>query len=85
MTKTYKITGNDARRLAQRENLTVLNNDGTPYVTVAPTGWRDGKGNHCEAEGRTVESYFSSYNGEYFGPDCDGVEPCWSDASSSAL
>jgi hypothetical protein len=81
MSTTYKITGDDAVRLAQRENLTVLNNDGTPYVTVTPTGWRDGRGNHCDAEGRTVESYFNSYNSEYLGPDDDGVEPCWNDAN----
>ena len=78
MSTSYMITGNDAVRLAQRENLTVLNNDGTPYVTVTPTGWRNAQGNHCDGEGRTVESYFSS--GEYLGPDDDDVEPCWSEA-----
>jgi hypothetical protein len=80
MTNTYKITGSDARRLAQREALTVCDNDGIPYVTVTPTGWRDARGNHCDSGGRTVEGYFNSYTGEYFGPDCEGVEPCWSEA-----
>jgi hypothetical protein len=81
MSKTYKITGNDAVRLAQRENLTVRDNDGTPEVAVTPTGWRDSKGNHCDSEGRTVEAYFNACTGKYFGPDDEGVEPCWSDAS----
>ena len=81
MSTSYKITGNDAIRLAQRENLTVCDNDGTPYVTVTPTGWRNAQGNHCDSEGRTVEAYFNSYNGEYLGPDDDGVEPCWNDAN----
>jgi hypothetical protein len=75
---TYKITGSDAVRLAQRENLTVCDRDGIPFVTVTPTGWRNAQGNHCDGEGRTVESYFS--NGEYLGPDDDGVEPCWSES-----
>ena len=82
MSTSYKISGSDARRLAQRENLTVWERDGIPYVTVVPTGWRDARGNHCDSGSRTVESYFIS--GEYLGPDDDGVEPCWNDASSSA-
>jgi hypothetical protein len=81
MSTSYKITGSDARRLAQRENLTVCEQDGIPYVTVVPTGWRDSKGNHCDGEGRTVEAYFNNCNGEYLGPDDDGVEPCWNDAN----
>lgn len=103
MSKTYKITGADAIRLAERENLTVhcyANpiDDGGPvtvevarqiakddpsliYVTVVPTGWRNSQGNHCDDEGRTVESYFNQHTGEYMGPDDDGVEPCWNDAS----
>jgi hypothetical protein len=81
MFTSYKITGDDAVRLAQRENLTVMNNDGVPYVIVTPTGWRDSKGNHCDGEGRTVEGYFNSYTAEYLGPDDDGVEPCWNDAN----
>lgn len=100
---SYKITGNDAIRLAERENLTIHCHanpidDGGPvpvitalqivrddpaliYVNVTPTGWRDAHGNHCDSEGRTVEAYFNAYNGEYLGPDCYGVEPCWSDAN----
>lgn len=78
MSTTYKITGSDAVRLAQREALTVCERDGMQFVTVTPTGWRDTLGNHCDGEGRTVESYFSS--GEYLGADDDGVEPCWSEA-----
>ena len=81
MTNTYKITGNATARLAQRENLTVCERDGIPFVTVTPTGWRNAQGNHCDSEGRAVESYFNRYNGEYFGPDDDGVEPCWIDAN----
>jgi len=80
MTNTYKITGNDAVRLAQREALPVCEHDGIPYVTVTPTGWRDARGNHCDGEGRTVDAYFNSYTGQYLGPDDDGVEPCWNQA-----
>ena len=50
------------------------------YVTVVPAGWRNAQGNHRDDEGRTVEGYFTSL-GMYLGPDCDGVEPCWNDAS----
>lgn len=82
MSTTYKITGSDAVRIAQRENLTVVNDgENAPHVIVTPTGWRNSNGNHCDGEGRTVEAYFNSYNGEYLGPDDDGVEPCWSDAN----
>lgn len=81
MSNAYKITGNDAVRLAQRENLTVgIDGEGAAYVIVTPTGWRNAQGNHCDGEGRTVEAYFDRYTGEYFGPDDDGVEPCWNDA-----
>ena len=80
-TTTYSITGADALRLAQRENLRVRYSDGTPFVIVTPTGWRDKSGNHCGDEGRTVEAYFNAYTSEYLGPDDDGVEPCWNDAS----
>ena len=84
MSKTCKITGSDAVRLAQRENLTVVNDgESAPHVIVTPTGWRNAAGNHCDSEGRTVEAYFNSYTGEYLGPDDDGVEPCWNDASIS--
>jgi hypothetical protein len=81
MSNTYSITGNDAVRLAQRENLRVRHVGSAPFVAVAPTGWRDKSGNHCDSEGRTVEAYFNSYTGEYLGPDCEGIEPCWNDAS----
>lgn len=82
MSNTYKITGSDATRLAARENLRVRKDgDGKPFVIVTPTGWRNAQGNHCDSEGRTVEAYFNSYTGEYLGPDDDGVEPCWNDAS----
>jgi len=104
MSTSYKITGSDAVRLAQRENLTIrchanpvdaedrevtateakaiLRDDPRLiYVTVTPTGWRNAQGNHCDGEGRTVESYFNWYNRTYLGPDDQGVEPCWSAAS----
>lgn len=81
MSNTYKITGSDATRLAARENLMVRNDgDGMPYVIVTPTGWRNAQGNHCDGECRTVEAYFNRYNGEYLGPDDEGVEPCWNEA-----
>ena len=102
MSKTYKITGSDAIRLAERDNLTVhcyanpicnggpvtvgvarqiaKDDPGLIHVMVVPTGWRNAQGNHCDDEGRTVEVYFTS-SGEYLGPDDDGVEPCWNDAS----
>ena len=105
MSTTYKITGSDAIRLAQRENLTIhchsnpIDDGGVVtievarqiakedpaliYVTAVPTGWRNAAGNHCDGEGRTVESYFNRYTGEYLGPDDHGVEPCWNDASAN--
>jgi hypothetical protein len=76
---TYSITGSDALRLAQRENLRVRYSDGNPFVIVTPTGWRNAQGNHCDGEGRTVEAYFRG--NEYLGPDDEGVEPCWNDAA----
>lgn len=51
------------------------------YVLVTTTGWRNAQGNHCDGEGRTVEAYFGGSRGMYLGPDDDGVEPCWNDAS----
>lgn len=82
MSKTYKITGSDAVRLAQRENLTLVNDgESAPHVIVTPAGWRNSHGNHCDSDGRTVEAYFNSYTSEYLGPDDEGVEPCWNDAS----
>ena len=82
MSNTYSINGSDAIRLAARENLRVRESeDGVPYVIVTPTGWRNSAGNHCDGECRTVEAYFNSYTGEYLGPDVEGVEPCWNDAS----
>ena len=103
MSTTYKITGSDAIRLAQRENLTIhchsnpIDDGGVVtvevatqilkedprliYVTVTPSGWRNAQGNHCDGEGRTVESYFNWYRMTYLGADDEGVEPCWSDAN----
>lgn len=82
MKPIYSINGSDAVRLSKRENLRVRNaEDGVPYVIVTPTGWMDSKGNHCDGECRTVEAYFNRYTGGYLGPDCEGVEPCWNDAS----
>lgn len=82
MKHIYSITGSDATRLAARENLRVREDgDGKPFVIVTPTGWRNSAGNHCDGEGRTVEAYFNAYTGDYFGPDAEGVEPCWNDAS----
>ncbi len=100
-TTTYSITGADALRLAQRENLTIhcyanpIDDGGIVtlgvaqqiakddpsliYAMVVPAGWRNAAGNHCDSEGRTVEAYFRG--SEYLGPDDEGVEPCWSDAS----
>lgn len=103
MSNSYKITGRDAIRLAERENLTIhchsnpIDDGGVVtvevatqilkedpkliYVTVTPSGWRDKNGNHCDGEGRTVESYFNWYRMTYLGPDEAGIEPCWSDAN----
>jgi hypothetical protein len=100
--ETYKITGADAIRIAERENLTVQCyanplDDGGPvdinlarqiakedpslvFVTVRPTGWRDRSGGYCDAPGYHVSDYFNRANSEYLGPDCEGVEPCWSQA-----
>ena len=68
-----EVTASDANEIL-REDPSLI------YVMVVGTGWRDARGNHCDGEGRTVESYFNSYTGKYLGPDDDGVEPCWNQA-----
>ena len=100
--RSYRITGHDVIRIANRENLTVCchanpideggvvtldiarqivrDDPSLIYAIVIPTGWRDASGNHCDADGRTVDGYFNRTTGEYLGPDDDGVEPCWSSA-----
>jgi len=103
--ETYRITGADAVRIAERENLTVQCHanpidDGGPveigvarqimkedpslvFVDVIPTGWRNLAGNYCDPGlGYHAGDYFNRTSGEYLGPDCEGVEPCWSAAPS---
>lgn len=105
MSTTYKITGNDAVRLAQRDGLTlrcranpvapedrevtvseakdILREDPSLiYVSVTPNGWCCGSQPWPDtaADGYAVSDYFTS-SGIYLGPDDDGVEPCWNDAS----
>ncbi len=93
---TYKITGGEAVRLAVRDGLTLRTEAGevgiaearseiaqsgeaSVWVQVTPDGWWDGQRCRCAA-GYSVEHYFT-LAGDYLGPDCDGVEPTWTDAT----
>jgi len=59
----------------------VREDPGLVYVEVVPSGWRDRRGNYVDAAGRNVCDYFRGET--YFGPDDDGIEPGFNDATSS--
>ena len=96
--KTYKIDGNDAVRLAERDQLTIHSNSGTVsagtarqiakdapssiYVEVSANGWWDGEQALSEIPGYNVSDYFAP-DGMYLGPDEDGIEPRWNDATAT--
>lgn len=73
---TYTITGNHAARIASRDGCTIRP-DGS--IRVAQTGW---VGTEEQFVGCNVADY--SRDGEYLGPDDDGMEPEWTDATDSA-
>jgi hypothetical protein len=92
--KTYRITGQDAIRLAERDALT-LQKFADPIDgarTVTPSEARDiaredegliyvevqPTGWTSDETGYNVCDYFD-HNGTYNGPDDDGVEPTWAD------
>lgn len=97
MNTTYKIDGNDAVRLAERDQLTIRSNSGTVsagtarqiakddpsmvHVEVAANGWWDGEQALSELPGYNVSDYFTP-DGMYLGPDEDGIEPRWNDATA---
>jgi len=92
--KTYRITGQDAIRLAERDTLT-LKKFADPIDgarTVTPSEARDiaredggliyvdvqPTGWTSDETGYNVCDYFD-HGGAYNGPDVDGVEPTWAD------
>ena len=83
--ETFTITGSDAKRLAERDSLTLLPNEDGHYVVVTARGWWDGQRVSTPSGdsvlGYNVSDYFTS-SGMYLGPDDDGIEPTWGDASN---
>lgn len=65
------VSAEEARRIAKED-------PGLLWVEVSPVGWVNAAGHPCDPEGRTVAPYFGR-NGEYLGPDADGIEPRWQD------
>lgn len=101
---TYTITGREALRLSERDDLTIhaapcaIIPEGGPVrlgtaqqiakddpsllsVRVELDGWWDGHRGMEAPTGYAVGDYFWS-DGQYAGPDDDGVEPTWRDAES---
>lgn len=94
MNMTYTIKGQDAIRLAERDNLTLRKYadpiDGARVVTVDEAieiAREDSSliyvtvtqvGWTADASGYNISDYFRS--GRYLGQDSDGVEPTWVDA-----
>ena len=74
---TYKISGEHAVRLAERDGVTLKQGECGQFIEVEPLGWV-GMGDQ-NADCYHVEDYFSG--GQYLGPDCDGTEPTWIDAT----
>lgn len=70
-----KVTPNIAVQIASEDPSFI-------YITVTPSGmWRDRTGNYCDSEGRNAHDYFS--NGDYLGPDDDGIEPGFNQAEEN--
>ena len=88
MKPCFRISGRDAIRLAERDALTLRDDEHDPavvYVSVTqhePSGWWNGTQFVSEMPGYNVADFFNTTNGEYLGPDEDGVEPRWDDAPS---
>ena len=78
--QSFTITGSDAKRLADRDGLTLRHEGETPFVLVTADGWWSGR-RVSELYGYTVEAYFNT-SGMYLGPDDDGIEPTWDDAAN---
>ena len=77
--QSFIITGSDAKRLAERDSLTLLSNEDGEYVSVTPRGWWYGQ-RVSSVSGYNVSDYFTS-SGMYLGPDDYGIEPTWDDAN----
>lgn len=75
--KTYRITGADAIRIAERDGCTSVNG----AINVTPSGWYCGTGDvRPLSDGFDVDDYFRG--GRYLGPDVNGVEPTWADVGA---
>jgi hypothetical protein len=92
----WKITGNEAIRIAERDGVTLHKYANLIYCVVKPTGWTiagEQPANFADIiEGYNVENYFRGSldgadrsGGKYLGPDEAGVEPTWSDTTIEAL
>ena len=83
MKNTYKITGAEAIRIAERDGVTLHRYASLIFCIVQPFGWTG------DAAGKNVNDYFPGNLGgeansgaKYLGPDEDGIEPTWRDAES---
>jgi hypothetical protein len=97
----YQIYGHHAIRIAERDGVVlraytqpelgnqiflsldqarqaVADNVRTVFCEVVPIGWSNGM-----PSGRNVDDYFR--HGQYLGPDEDGIEPRWAEASKATL
>ena len=93
MRPSFKITGSDAVRLAERDRLEIFRRTG--YGMVEKITWREARGEdpasvyvlvHKDGwwDGQRVSEMrgydvhdYFSPDGMYLGPDDDGVEPTW--------
>ena len=73
MKSKWTITGRHASRVAGRDGIMIGYVNGVPQITVRPTGWTG------DATGANVSDFFRGE--EYLGPDADGLEPTWEDAT----
>ena len=96
MNTSYKITGSDAIRLAERDSLTIHYDGGVVsadvarqiakddrdaiYVTAQPSGWMDAEGRSLSTMDGYNVSDYFTSDGMYLGPDDDNIEPRWNDA-----
>lgn len=101
---THTITGREALRLAERDDLTInaapcaIIPEGGPVplgtakqiakddpsllsVRVELAGWWDGVRLQFAPPGYNVPSFFDG-DGEFLGPDEDGIEPTWKDSKA---
>lgn len=79
MRRVFTIKGKQAVRLSELQGLKLHQPPcGLPYLEVSFLGWMK-KGKPIRgSEGYNVDYYFDN-DGNYLGPDDDGIEPMWED------